>query len=607
MNADIIYVFAVLIVTVVLFASDRVRLDIVAILAVLALALGGIVTAKEAVAGFGDSVVILIAGLFVVGEGLFQTGVAYALGNWLTRVAGQGEVRLIGLMMLVVAVLSAFMSSTGAVAIFIPVALSLAARAGSSPSRLMMPLSIAALIGGMLTLIGTPPNLVVSEALRREGLEAFSFFAFTPIGLIILALSVGYVIFVGRALLPDRAAVASAAGERSMADLAAEYGVSDRLHRLRIPPGSALAGTTVGQATLRKRYGITVLAIEREGRFRKGVVPALVDTALIAGDVLYVSGDDDQVEAFVVAERLEPRTLHEKAEKALIGELGVGEVMLTPSSPLVGRTLRAARFRERYSLSVIALRRKGEPFGTVRPDLKLEFGDSLLVGGSWKHLGMLQSQRKDFLVLELPVEMREVAPARARAPLALAVMLGMLVLMTFGIVPSVIAVLIAALAMVVAGCVSMDGAYKCINWQSLVLIAGMLPMATALEKTGGIELLVNTLVEGLGQYGALPLMAGLFVITSVFSQFISNTATTVLIAPVAIGAAMQLQVSPYPLLMTVAIAASTAFSTPVASPVNTLVLGPGHYAFNDFVKVGVPLQLLCLIVTLIAVPLVFPL
>jgi di/tricarboxylate transporter len=280
--------------------------------------------------------------------------------------------------------------------------------------------------------------------------------------------------------------------------------------------------------------------------------------------------------------------------------------MLAPESKLIGRTLLDAAFRSRHGVTVLAIRRKGAPLLANLTEQTLQFGDSLLVAGGWKHIGRLQADKKDFLVLSLPAEMAEVAPARSRAPWALAILAAMIVTMTFGWVPTVAAVLIAALAMVFTGCVGMDSAYKVINWQSLILIAGMLPMATALEKTGGTQVIVDGLVGALGDAGPFAMMAGLFVLTAALGSFISNTATAVLLAPIAIGAAEHLGVSPYPFAMTVAIAASAAFMTPVSSPVNTLVVVPGNYGFNDFVKVGTPMVLLVMAVTLLTVPLLFP-
>ncbi|MEE4376027.1 MAG: SLC13 family permease [Candidatus Competibacteraceae bacterium] len=603
MTGDTLFVFALLLTTVVLFASDRLRLDVVAILVVLALMLSGVLSPVEALAGFGDPVVLLIAGLFVVSEGLFRTGIAYAIGNWLMRVAGTSELRLLVLLMLVVAGLSAFMSSTGAVAIFIPVALNLAARIGVSPTQLMMPIALASLMGGMLTLIGTPPNLVVNGQLTREGLEPFGFFDFTPIGLLVLLLGIVYMVLVGRRLLPKGSESSNALHDRlSLSDLADTYQITDQMHRLQIKPASPLIGNTVAQALLRTRYGVTVLGVARH----TGIIPALSHTELQAGMIIYGVGGQQEIAALAQGEDLQLLALAESQHHLMAQELGLAEVLLTPHSGMIGKTLSEVRFRERHGLTVLGILRMGKPLVGDLIQAPLAFGDSLLMGGGWKQIALLQGAHRDFLVLNLPREMDEVAPARAKAPWALTIMLAMLTVMTFGLIPNVAAVLIAALAMGFAGCVKAKEIYSSVSWQSLVLIAGMLPMATALEKTGGLTLIVDSLVTSLGEYGPLALMAGLFVLTSVFSQFISNTATTVLVAPIAVGAAMGLSVSPYPFLMTVALAASTAFATPVASPVNTLVLGPGGYRFNDFVKVGVPLQVLVMVVTLLAVPLLFP-
>ena len=608
MASDLLFIFILLFVTIVLFVSGRFRLDVVAIMVILALMISGLLTPVEALAGFGDPVVLLIAGLFVVGEALFRTGIAYAIGNWLLGVSGGAEIRLLVLLMLVVAGLSAFMSSTGAIAIFIPVALKLASKRGISPSRLLMPMAFASLIGGMLTLIGTPPNLVVSTQLTKEGLDSFGFFDFTPIGSLVLVVGVGYTILAGRRSLRTETGIEGQTQDRlSLRDLSETYDIEDKFHRLLIWGGSSLEGKTVAQALLRTRYGVTVLAIERQHHRRKVIVPALINSEFHAGDIIYIVGDPAEIGRLTRVEGLELLEMGEEQGEIVAQELGLVEVLLTPRSELIGRTLGDVNFRERFGLNVLSILRMGKPSDGNLIQIRLAFGDSFLMGGGWDQIDALQGRQKDFLVLNLPREMGEVAPNRQRAPWALAVLLGMLALMTFKIVPSVTAVLLAALAMVLTGSISMKNGYTAINWESLVLIAGMLPMATALEKTGGVQLIVHGLVASLGEMGPMALMAGLFLVTSVFSQFISNTATTVLIAPIAMGAAVEAGVSVYPFLMTVALAASTAFSTPVASPVNTLVMGPGEYRFIDFVKLGVPLQLLAMIVTLLTVPVLFPL
>lgn len=608
-----LFVFGVLALTVILFASDRLRLDVVALLALLALLLGGILTPAEALAGFSDPIVLIIAGLFIVGAGLFQTGVADALGRQLMRFAGAGEARLIAAIMLIVAFLSAFLSSTGTVAVFLPVAVSLAQRAGVSPAKLLLPLAYGSLIGGMLTAIGTPPNIVVSNQLQAAGLPPFGFFSFTPIGIVMLAIGIGYMITVGRHLLPARAHL-SAASEHGKppidpATLLALYDLPGKLARVQIEPSSPLVGQTLAQASLRARYRVNVVDVEPHARRGVMVAPRIAssDLTLQPMDVLLVKGSAEDVARLAREQHVRVLATGVSPDDLITEETGIVELVLTPRSRLIGKSLREARFQDTYQVLALAILRLGAPLDAPTSRVELRFGDTLLVQGTWERIASLLDERDDFVVVG---EVRRPSTERARtrrAPIALAIMLGMLILISFDVLPMVTAVLLAAVAMVLTGCVSMEEGYRAINWESVVLIAGMLPMATALDKTGGLQLMASGLTATLGALGPLALMAGLFVLTALFSQFISNTATTVLMAPIALQAAAELSVSPYPLLMIVAIAASTAFATPIASPVNTLVLGPGDYRFNDFVRVGTPLLVLVLIASLLVVPVVFPL
>lgn len=608
MTPDAQFVFGLLAVTVVLFASDRLRPDVVAMLVILALILGGSLTVSEAVAGFGDPLVLLIAGLFVVGEGLVRTGVAYQVGVWLTRLAGTSETRLLVLLMLAVAGLGAFMSSTGVVAIFIPVVLGITARLGIGPGRLMMPLAFAALLSGLLTLIATPPNLVINDALRGAGLQPFGFFSITPIGLLALALGIVYMMTLGRRLLPATPPQTGTAGRRqTLLELAESYNLTKQLHRLRLDSDSPLIGETVASAQLRTRYGITIVGVGRQERFTETVSPALANTEFHPADALYVVGPDEAATALCSTERLSRLLIAESQQRSLVNELGMVEVMLPPDSELIGQTLRQAAFHSHHGLSVLGIRRNRQPLPGNLIEEKLAFGDILLVAGAWKQIALLQGEQKHFLVLGLPAELSDVAPAYRQAPFALAILLAMVLAMTFGLVPNVAAVLLAALAMGLFRCLRMEDAYRSINWPSLVVIAGMLPLAKALQQAGGVTLIADGLVAGLGGFGPLALLAGIFVLAALIGMFISNTATAVLIAPVAIAAAQKLGVSPYPFAMTVAVAASAAFVTPVSSPVNTLVLAPGGYRFNDFVRVGLPLLLLTMVLTLLVTPLLLPL
>jgi di/tricarboxylate transporter len=607
MNIEIWFVFGVLAAAVALFASDRVRLDWVALLVLLSLLLSGILTVGEALAGFSDPVVLMIAGLFVVGEALVTTGVAHAVGDWLMRVGGGSETRILVLLMVVVAGFGAFMSSTGIVAIFIPIVLGIAARSGIDRRGLLMPLAFAALISGMLTLIATPPNLVINAELNRQGLEPFNFFDFTPFGLAILVLGIVYMLTIGRRLLATDAERAGDADDgTSLEELVRLYGLTGRLHRLRLAGESPLIGQTLADARVRSDFAVIVIGVERSRRFGIEITPALPRTQFKSGDILYVVGGDEPIRHFMEVHTLKRLALETRPMKELTAELGLAEVLLGPESGLIGRTIGEAALRTRRQVSVLAVRRKGEPIEASLTDLTLRLGDSLLVAGGWQRIGRLREEKKDFIVLSLPREMAEVAPARRKAPYALAIVALMIVAMTFGLVANVTAVLIAALALVTLGCLTMDGSYRVINWPSLVLIAGMLPLATALDKTGGTRVIAEALVDTLGEAGPYGMMAGLFVLTSVLGAFVSNTATAVLMAPIAIGAARLMEVAPHPFLMTVALAASAAFMTPVSSPVNTLVVTPGGYRFGDFVKIGVPMTILTMAATLILVPLIFP-
>jgi di/tricarboxylate transporter len=610
-TADIALVLGILAVTIVLFVSDRLRLDLVALLALLALTLTGILTPAEAAAGFGDTTVLLIAALFVVGEGLLQTGVAAALGRWLGRIAGTSEARILALTMLVVAPMSAFISSTGAVAIMLPVVVAVAGRAGLSPSRLLIPLAYGALIGGMLTLIGTPPNLIASDALVAAGRPPLGFFSLTPVGLLVLGAALALLVTLGRRLLPARVAAAEedAAGAPSQAELLAAYGVQDRLVRVRVGPGSSLAGSTVGESGLRQRFGATVIAARAWSprRRRHGpATPAGPATPIAEGDLL-----DLQLPPVEDARLLDALGLEVQAgEAGLDPELLVVEVALTPRSRFVGRTLRDMAVRKAYGVGVLGVQRLGQPLGGDFAGEELRFGDTLLAVGARQALApLVEGQRfyGDFVVATVPAGLgREGGELTPRAPAAVAITLAMLVVMAGGWLSPMVAALAAALALVLSGCVRAGDLYRRMSWESLVLIGAMLPMATALSKTGGTALIADGLVVALGPFGPVALLAGIFVLTALFSQFISNTATAVLIMPIALASARGVGVAPEPLLVTAAIAASAAFATPIASPVNTLVLKAGGYRFADYARAGLPLQLLVLLICLLVVPLLFP-
>ncbi|WP_240780312.1 SLC13 family permease [Serratia proteamaculans] len=605
MNSELLWVLSLLFIAIVLFTTNKLRMDVVALLVIIAFVLSGTLTLEEATVGFSDPNVILIAALFVIGEGLVRTGVAYQVGDWLVKVAGSSETRMLMLLMVTVAGLGAFMSSTGVVAIFIPVVLSVAARMKIPPGRLMMPLSFAGLISGMMTLVATPPNMVVNSELVREGIGGFGFFAVTPVGLAVLVLGVGYMLVARRWLGNDDGDKTRETWQRrTFRDLIRDYKLTGRARRLALRSGSPLIGHSLDELHLRARYSANVVGIERWKRFRRVMVSASGSTELREGDVLLLDMSDSQVDLreFCSEQQLEPMVLRGDYFSEQSRNVGMAEVSLIPDSTLLGKSLRESTFRSRYDLNVVGIRRNGETLAGKLVDEPLELGDILLVIGDWKAIRQLQAKTHDFIVLNLPAEVDEVAPAITQAPHALFCLALMVAMMLTDEIPNPIAALIACLLMGKFRCIDMESAYKSIHWPSIILIVGMMPFAQALQKTGGVDLIVRGLMDVAGDAGPRVMLVCLFALCATIGLFISNTATAVLMAPIAIAAAREMGVSPYPFAMIIAIAASAAFMTPVSSPVNTLVLGPGNYKFGDFVRIGVPFTLLVMLVSVIIVP-----
>ena len=633
-NLSMLLTFLILGTTVALFIFSRLRSDLVALLSLLALFVVGILSTSEALAGFSDSITVMVAALFVVGEGLSRTGITAWLGNRLIPESGSSETRLLVVAMIGTAVLSGILSNTGTVAVLLPAVAAAAWRLNLLPSRLLMPIAIAANLGGLLTLIGSPPNIVVSDTLTAANFEPFTFFEFAWLGIPLVVTAVLYVTTVGRRLLRDRPS-----GERpadlasSMAQYAAGYKLSSRLHQLRILPGSPLIGKTLSEAALGHDYELSALHIDHEvsastqapddprdhssRRLRRleqfsgrpDRVPG-PNVALAANDLLLAVGtlqdpailaDALGVEVTVVDANRAPI-----AQQLISQEIGIAEVLVAPRSEHQGRTIAEAQIAERFSVQVLALRRGNRLLR--RKGSALEVGDSLLVRGPWSAIEQMGRLGRGFVVVGDPDALaRQVVALTPRSILAVLILAGMVGLMFLGVVPTVFAVLLAAIAMVLIGCVSMDGAYRSINWQTVVIIAAMLPMSTALQITGGAQLVADTLVNSLGAQGPLLLMAGVFLLTTAFSQVMSNTATTVLVAPIVLDAATTLGVAPQPMMMMVAAGAAAAFLTPIASPTNTLVFVPGGYTWGDYMRIGLPLLLLTLLVSLLVVPLVWPL
>lgn len=625
-----ILTFLILAVTIVLFIWGRLQSDLVALMALLALFLTGILTVEQSLSGFSNSTVIMIAALFIVGEGLSRTGVTAWLGQQILHLAGDSKVRLLVVLMIGTALLSAFMSNTGTVATLLPAVVAASWRVGSVPSMFLMPMAFAANTGGLLTLTGTPPNIVVADTLREAGYEPFGYFEYAYIGLPLLIAAVAYMAFYGRKLLPKNS-VDDRPDEliEAVGELAETFSLVENLYRLRVRYGSPLIGQTLADAALGHDYGVTVLNIEsgpegessgspEEGGLARPLQTLLHDsdhdmpgpnTVIETQDILLVKGSGKAVYQLMVDSNLGVLPVDDDSEglsEALLSaEAGIAEVLLTPRSTYIGRTVAECDLGQRYHVTVISIRR-GDRL-VSRKDAALEFGDALLVRGSWESIETMRSERRNLVIVGSPEAMsRQVIELTPQAVVAVLAMGGMIAMMVTGIVPAVFAALIAAVVMVLAGCLNMTQAYRAISWRSVVLIAAMIPMSIALEVTGGAQFLANGLVNTFGSIGPLALLGGIFLVTTLFSQVINNTATAVLIAPIVLKAAIDMNISPYPVLMAVAVSASTAFLTPIGTTTNLMVMTPGGYRFNDYVKVGLPMVLIFLFLTLLLVPLIWP-
>jgi di/tricarboxylate transporter len=779
MTLDIAIVLIITGIAIVLFVTEWVRVDLVALLVLVSLVVTELITPAEALSGFSNPAVVTVWAILILSAALSRTGVAGLIGHRVLGLAGDSEVRLVAIIMLTVGILSGFMNSIGVAALFLPVVLDISRRKKIPPSKLLIPLAFAALLGGLNTLIGTPPNILISEALFRANLRPFQMFDYTPVGIIVMLAGVAFMALVGRRLLPSRDIAREYAGAHD-ADYEALYDLHEHMVVLHLPPESTLVGKTLAQSKLGAILGLNVIAIVRNGRpqlapnpheilqpgdrllvegqldrlvefqdaqhlvlederlnierlqsaeielaeveitpnstfigktllqteFRQhyGVIVLAIRRAdhvlrthlenisLRSGDILLIQGHHTQIdslreetdlqileiqaaEVYQLEERLmvmqvpansplvgktltesrlgdsfglgvlgivrqgetklmvDPEELLEAGDTLLvkgkkedlftvegledlqiepqpppeIGELedetvGLQEVVLSPHTTLAGKTLRQLHFREKYGLSVIAIWREGRAFRSNLRDFALRFGDALLLHGTRENLQVLGSE-PDFIVL---TEAAQEAPRLSKAPAAVLIMVGVLSAVILGWVNIAIAAVAGVILMVLTRCLTMEEAYRAIQWKAVFLIAGMLPLGIAMENTGAASFLAEGMVSLIGGSGSLAVLAGLFILAALASQVMPNPAVAVLLAPIALSTASDLGISPYPLMMAVAVSASAAFLSPVGHSANVLIMGPGGYRFSDFTKVGLPLTLVVLLVSLLVIPIVWP-
>ena len=607
----------ILLLTMVFFITGKIRSDIVALCALAALIVLDILTPEEALAGFSSTVVIMMVGLFVVGGAIFQTGLAKMISSKLMRLAGNSETRLFVLVMVVTSLMGAFVSNTGTVAIMIPIVVSMAMSIKMNPSRLLMPLAFASSMSGMMTLIGTPPNLVINEELISNGYEGLGFFTFLPVGLICATVGTLLLLPLSKKFLskPGSLSSKSASSAKSLKTLVKEYGISNNLHKVQINHNSLAIGKMIGELNIRKEYSLNIIEVRHIEKGQRNLLTKTViqqaadpDTILRADDILYVSGAEESVNRFVKDYNLE-LIVENESNKLDFYDIGVAEIVLMPSSSIINKTIKEVEFRTKYNVSVLGICRKSNYILQGLADETIHTGDVLLVQGTWSNIANLEKENTEWIVVGRPLEEAAKVTLDYKAPVAAVIMLAMIAVMVFDFIPiaPVTAVILAGLLMVLTGCFrNVEAAYKTINWESIVLIAAMLPMSTALQKTGVSEWISQSLVTALGDYNPMILLAAIYFTTSLLTMFISNTATAVLMAPMAMSCAKSLEVSPVPLLFAVTLGASLCFASPFSTPPNALVKPAGQYTFSDYIKVGLPLQLILGIVMILLLPLLFP-
>jgi di/tricarboxylate transporter len=602
LNPGLVITLVILATAIVLFLSERLSVDLIALLVLVALGLSRVLTPQEVFSGFSDSAVITIMAVFVLAYSLEVTGVADQMGNLVARLAGKSEMRLIAALMGTAALMSLFMNNIAVASTLLPATSTVSRRSGIKIYRLLIPLAFGSLLGGTATLF-TTTNIVVSGILKNSGYQGYGVLDFLPVGLPIVVVGISYMVLFGRRMLPkERPTERSEILRHAEMDLLSTYKLSERLFRARIPTGSILINCKLSDSTLREKYRLNVVAIERG---EEKVIAPLPDFVLRQGDVMLLEGRLEEFRQLDTEPYLEIQPMPTYKERDLeTPNVVILEVVLSPRSQFIGNTLKETHFREKYGMTVLAVWNGERVIRTGLTDLKLTFGDALLLQGPRDRLPMLRMS-PDMIVLsqeEEPVE-----KLVHKSPLALIIFGLTLAVAAFGPFSVGEVMLAGALVMIILNILTMEQAYRVIDWRIVFLVAGMLPLGVAMTKTGATTLFANALINGVGAYGPQALLLGLLTLTVLLSQAMKGAAVSAVIAPIAIQAAHQAGLDPRALCMGVALATSMAFITPLGHPVNILMMGPGGYSFRDFFKVGLPLTVLLFIVVLVTLPIFWPL
>ncbi|MCP1490851.1 di/tricarboxylate transporter [Peribacillus frigoritolerans] len=607
----------ILLCAIALFIQGKFRADLIALSALSILGLLGILTLDELVAGFANQVVIMLAGLFIVGAGLLNTGIVEKAGNKLLDLCGGSEWKSLLIVMLTAGILSAFLSGTGIVSILLPLVMSMALQQKTSPTRYLLPLAYASSIGGLLTLTGTPSNMIVADVLRQNGIGNLSFFDFAPVGLVAFAAGLFFMLTLGRLLLPEKTIAANNSVKGlSAGELAGMYKVYDRLHYLHIPATSDIVGERLSDLQLPIQYELTLIEIQRKPKDkqlpllqRQQTISARADEVLHPEDIILVFGEEEAVERLALNYELEFKHFNTEQIKKhfLSSRFGLTEILIVPNSDYENQTLIDVHFREKYQCNVLAINRNGEYIQADVGTERLKPGDAILIHGEWENIERISSDLQDVIVIGSTSEDGSPVNSKGKAWIALGITALMVILLSMESVPAVLSVLTAALLMVVTGCVrSMEDAYQKINWEPVLLIAAMFGITAALDNTGGVRMISDWLAVLFSNIGAHGILAVFYLLTLILSQFIPYGAATVIMTPIALTSAVNQGIDPLPVFLCLAVAGSLALSTPRVATTNALVMTAGDYKHKDFIMIGISIQIFIGVIMVITIPWFFP-
>lgn len=612
----------ILFVTSALFLWGKLRSDLVALLALIALTVSGILNTNEAIAGFANPIVLMLAGLFIISGAITQTGLAKTLSTKLLQTAGDNELKLFILTMILAAVLGSFMSNAGTATLLLPIVFSMTREANLSARRFLMPMAFAASMGGMMTLIGTPPVLIVSTTLVEYGYPELGFFTVLPIGIILLIVGLFFLWNSSKILTRNEKKQSSGFGEaKSPTELINEYQLADNLFRIKMNADSPMVGHELRKLNITKLYNISIIEIRRTSQgttsiFLKSAQHKLAeaDTILDSDDIIYVTGAFNDVKRFTNENNLLliDTTQAEVNKKSIIKEMkfddiGVAEAVVLSSSKLVNKAVKDSSFRNKYSVNILGIKRKSEYLFNNVQNEKIQSGDSLLIQGTWTNIDELDNEESDLVVIGKPTEEATKVTIAHKATTAAIILVAMVLSIILKLLDPVVAISAAAILMILTGCFrNIEAAYNTIRWQTVIFFAAMIPMATAMEKTGTFRLITDVLINTFDGYGPHILLAAFYFATLLITTFISNATSVILFAPIAIQTAQEMNISPYPFLFAVATASVMCLASPYSSSTNSIVMSPGGYSFGDFIKVGLPLQIIYMILMILVLPLLFP-